>query len=216
MTVFVIRYWNPCFWLVICRFVTDFCHFVIEKRLCETGPRPLTINKHLGWPMRSSLLLYSPTHRPLCRFVTKKKSLLTKLSAFMALKTSPMMSCGLLCDLIPRCHFDLLTGVADTRRWLSELWLLKFSRVFIVIATSKKKKKGKWRLDRFYTVTVEESMPQHGSTVKPVYKDHSKEIWKMVFICRWSLSTGFNEKPYSRETKSVVYLYRWSLKQVWL
>ena len=33
MTVFVIsyRYWNPCLWLVISR-------FVIEKRLCETPP----------------------------------------------------------------------------------------------------------------------------------------------------------------------------------
>ena len=37
MTVFVISYWNPCFWLVINRFVTDFCHFH-WKRLHETGP----------------------------------------------------------------------------------------------------------------------------------------------------------------------------------
>ena len=31
-------YWNPCFWLVISRFVTDFCHLSLEKKACETGP----------------------------------------------------------------------------------------------------------------------------------------------------------------------------------
>ena len=31
MTVFVISYWNPCFWLVISRFVTDFCQLSLKK-----------------------------------------------------------------------------------------------------------------------------------------------------------------------------------------
>ena len=53
MTICVISYWNPCFWLVISRFVTDFCNFVIEKRLCETPPRwvlyyPITYRSHMA------------------------------------------------------------------------------------------------------------------------------------------------------------------------
>ena len=39
MTVLGISYWNLCFWLVINRFVTDFCTFFIEKGLYETGPK---------------------------------------------------------------------------------------------------------------------------------------------------------------------------------
>ena len=41
MTVVVISYWNPCFWLVINRFVTEFCHLSLKKKLCEMGPSTL-------------------------------------------------------------------------------------------------------------------------------------------------------------------------------
>ena len=38
MTVFVISYWNPCFWLVISRFVTDFCHLSLKKGFVKRVP----------------------------------------------------------------------------------------------------------------------------------------------------------------------------------
>ena len=38
MTVFVISYWNPCFWLVISRFVTDFCHLSLKKCFVKRVP----------------------------------------------------------------------------------------------------------------------------------------------------------------------------------
>ena len=38
MTVFVISYWNPCFWLVLSRFVTDFCHLSLKKGFVKRVP----------------------------------------------------------------------------------------------------------------------------------------------------------------------------------
>ena len=32
---FVISYWNPCFWLIISRFVTDFCHLSLIFVICH-------------------------------------------------------------------------------------------------------------------------------------------------------------------------------------
>ena len=47
--------------------------------------------------------------------------------------------------------------------------------------------------------------------VKPVYTDHPRETGKVVFMGRWSLSTGFfgtcfNKKPFSKETKNTVFV----------
>ena len=38
MKVFVISYWNPCFWLVISGFVTDFCHLSLRKVFVKRVP----------------------------------------------------------------------------------------------------------------------------------------------------------------------------------
>ena len=38
MTVFVISYWNPCFWLVISRFVTDICCLSLQKGFVKQVP----------------------------------------------------------------------------------------------------------------------------------------------------------------------------------
>ena len=39
MTFVVISYWNPCFWLVNSRFVTDFCHLSLKKGFVKHPPR---------------------------------------------------------------------------------------------------------------------------------------------------------------------------------
>ena len=46
MTVFFISYWNPCFWLVISRFVADFCHLSLEKGFVKLAPGLLIMNAH--------------------------------------------------------------------------------------------------------------------------------------------------------------------------
>ena len=43
MTVFVISYWNPCFWLVVSRFVTDFCHLSLKKGFVKQVPEICSI-----------------------------------------------------------------------------------------------------------------------------------------------------------------------------
>ena len=37
-TVFVISYQNPCFWLIISRFITDFCHLSLKKGFVKQVP----------------------------------------------------------------------------------------------------------------------------------------------------------------------------------
>ena len=38
MTVVVISYWNPCFWLVISRLVTDICHLSLKRGFVKRVP----------------------------------------------------------------------------------------------------------------------------------------------------------------------------------
>ena len=38
MTICVISYWNPCFWLVISRFVTDFCYLSLKNGFVKCPP----------------------------------------------------------------------------------------------------------------------------------------------------------------------------------
>ena len=38
MTAFVISFWNPCLWLVISRYVTDFCHLSLKKGFVKQAP----------------------------------------------------------------------------------------------------------------------------------------------------------------------------------
>ena len=38
MTICVISYWNPCFWLVISRFVTDLCYLSLKKGFVKCPP----------------------------------------------------------------------------------------------------------------------------------------------------------------------------------
>ena len=38
MKAFVLSYWNPCFWLVISRFVTGFCHLSLKKGFVKQVP----------------------------------------------------------------------------------------------------------------------------------------------------------------------------------
>ena len=42
MIVFVISYWNPCFWLVISKFVTDCCHLSLTKGFVKRVPHLFT------------------------------------------------------------------------------------------------------------------------------------------------------------------------------
>ena len=44
MTVFVISYWNPCFWLVISRFVTDFRRLSLKKGFVKQVPRKIRLS----------------------------------------------------------------------------------------------------------------------------------------------------------------------------
>ena len=57
---FVISYWNPCFWLVISRFVTDFCHLSLKKTLWNG---PWVWSMHL-WSLHSTTNI-STTYHPL-------------------------------------------------------------------------------------------------------------------------------------------------------
>ncbi len=70
------------------------------------------------------------------------RSILTKLRVFIARYTSFMISCGLLCDLIPKCHLALLIGLP---RWV-------FSVVGLIPSTTARSRNAEYRKRSRYRI----------------------------------------------------------------
>ena len=126
MTVFVISYWNPCFWLVISRFVIDFCHLSLKKGFVKRVPGagskvyPATLWRQIHWYSREKTGRSEENWRKLTVSIQswfKCEHWQFSDHRYSFFKRFPFWKTLLQCSLKQRNTFELCLNVYQSNQW---------------------------------------------------------------------------------------------------